>query len=239
MNDGRTMLADAIDLLTERYEFGFRGYGGAARLCFDGDKLVDELCLDGFPTIDSLGRATLEQLVNQHRWLSLTGSFRFEGARRLFDINLALYPTFDPERPVCLISHLDASLYKDLRDDDWHRLNHDAADRMRSLGISLGGHDLTDGFNAQNLESFHDVVTFDGAALKEALLHPASVRAAYKGGVITPGTICGIKKALLTLDQLRPIWGPAEYFETIRGHSILSSMIDYEFDDDDDDDAVS
>ncbi|KIG19415.1 hypothetical protein DB30_02696 [Enhygromyxa salina] len=229
------MLADAIDLLTERYEFGFRGYGGAARLCFDGDKLVDELRLDVVQTIDNLGRATLEQLVDQHRWLSVTGSFRFEGALRLFDINLALYPTFDPERPVCLISHLDASLYKDLSNDD-DSLNHEAADRMRSLGILLGAHELTDGFNAQNFESFHEVITFDGAALKEALLHPASVRAAYKGGVITPGTICGIKKAMLTLNQLRPIWGPAEYFETITGHSILSDMIDDEDDDDDDDD---
>jgi hypothetical protein len=135
-----------------------------------------------------------------------------------------------------LISHLDASFYKELSNDD-DSLNHEAADRMRSLGISLGAHELTDGFNTQNLEALCDVITFDGAALKEALLHPASVRAAYKGGVITPGTICGIKKTMLTLDQLRPIWGLAEYFETITGHSILSTMIDYEFDDDDDDDG--
>lgn len=223
---GCIMLADALDMLFEHYELGFRGYGGVMRLRFDGREYRGEEAIDeSVAMVEDLDQATIEQLVARYRWITVTGSFAMEGLERALDIKLVLYPTFDAERPVCMVSHLDAYLYESLWSDD-DALDVEAAERLRTLAVMLGGHELTDGFYTTNIEALDEVVTFDGAALRDSFVEPTSVAEARKGKAISHGSVSGIKSTLLTVDELRPKWGDGELFETVNGFSVLSCLVE-------------
>ncbi|PRP89903.1 hypothetical protein ENSA5_70100 [Enhygromyxa salina] len=205
-------------------------------MCFDGRRNADERPIHGYDKITDLQQADLDKLSNSLHWLSVTGSFRFEDSLRLYDISLALYPTFDTEQPVCFIAHLDAALYTDLWNDHDH-LNADAAERLRTLSIALGAHEGLDGFYTTNIDTFSEAPIFDGATLRKSFLEPTSVRAAWENRQrISHGLVSGIKRSLVTLEQMRERWGDGELFETITGHVILSCLVDIDesfFDDED------
>lgn len=225
LESGCTLLGDVLDLLYEKYQFGFRSYGGVMRLRYDGGQCRGEDEIEQtVERVEDLDRDLIEQLVAKYRCPSVTGSFGMEGLDRLLDINVSLYPTFDPDLPVCLVSHLDAFLYRGLWDDDLV-IDPEAAERMRALAIALGAHDLVDGFYTMNMEGYDEFISMGVQQLQDSLVAPAPMDEIRERKAISHELVSGIKRTRLSVEQLREAWEHSEVFETTNGFSILSGLV--------------
>jgi len=239
LEDGCTMLADAMELLIEKHAFTF-GYGSIDRIEYEDQKCRYTVTVMDSPRREQIGRPLIADLAAEHRGISISGDFYMAGLDRMLPIELALCRTFDPERPVCFVAHMDAYLYNTLEDESG-RVNHEAADRYQYLALAFDAHELTDGFISNNITSFGEVTVFDGEALKQSYLNPASIgekwRLRGQGKVIHHGLIHGIKTELLGREHPTEPEEGVEVFETVTGMTVVSTLR-MEIDDEDDEDEV-
>ncbi|HLT37506.1 MAG TPA: hypothetical protein VK034_14535 [Enhygromyxa sp.] len=236
LEHGCTMLAETLERFIADYNFSFWGTeGNVLRLEYEGTEFRYEIPLDSEPPLEDIDRTYIEKIVAEHTGVAFSGDFRWPGLHRLLPVSIALCRTFDPERPVCLVVHMDAYLYNTLEDDEG-RVNHEAADRFQKLAVTFGAHELTEGFVMDNIVSFGQVPVFDGEALKQSFLNPPSIREQWehrgRGTFLPHGSVCGLKSSLLTREQLQALCPDAEVFETVTGMIIRSYV---HLDDDDDD----
>jgi hypothetical protein len=239
LEHGCAMLIDTMNRLIEEYEFGFRGYGDVSRVVYDGREFLYKDILEHSPPLATITPEYLTELVPTHTAVAISGDFRWPGLHRLLPVSVALCRTFVPERPVCLVVHMDAYLYNTLEDEE-ERVDHEAADRYQKLAVTFGAHELTEAFIMDNIVSFDEVPVFDGEALKQSFLNRPSIRERWETRgqrVHLPhGEVCGLKNWLLSREQMQALWPGADVFETITGMVIRSDVhLEVDVDDDDDD----
>jgi hypothetical protein len=136
----------SLEPLVAEYQFGFRSSGRAYRLSFDAREFVGEDKIDETVSDADLTRGFVERLAKKYRWLELVGGIRAPDVEQLVNFAILIYPTFEPERPACVVYRFDYSLLEAVRDVDSNALNQDAADRLFRLVISIGASRHTDGF---------------------------------------------------------------------------------------------
>ncbi|AGC43130.1 hypothetical protein MYSTI_01798 [Myxococcus stipitatus DSM 14675] len=218
----------ALGMVVERYDFGFRGYGGVVALVFEGEEFIQERKLaEDIASVQSLDRGGLEQLAHREHWFSIGGSLRFPNEQRQYDFDIIMYPTFDAERPACVVFRMDPSLYTEVDGSDGNGFDEDAAERLLKLCISLGAADEVDGFQALLLGELEEVHPFDGPELRAALVSPRSIRDRLSGKkVLQHGFVTGIRKTILGGVDLTPSWNGYRVLETTHGFVILSRLVD-------------
>jgi len=97
----------SLEPLVAEYQFGFRSSGRAYRLSFDarefvGEDKIDETVSDADLTPEFVGR-----LATKYRWLELVGGIRVPDVEQLVNFAILIYPTFEPERPACVVYRFD------------------------------------------------------------------------------------------------------------------------------------
>ena len=220
------IVAGALHRLLEHYDFGFRGYGGVLGLEFAGREYLHERELDEGPSSASdIDRKELERLASRERWFAIGGSIRIPEVDKLLDLDLILYPTFDPERPACVLFRLERDLYDDVWRSD-SSFNEDGAATLFKLCVSLGAHKLVDGFRAMIIADLGDIIPFDGASLRDELLRPRSAREIRADPRLRHGFVTGVKRSLVSLEEVRQTWRGAAVSETTGGLVVVSRLVD-------------
>ena len=108
------------------------------------------------------------------------------------------------------------------------RLDTEAAERLRKLVVALGANDRVDGFHAARIDSFAETPTFDTATLRDSLLDPRSIAQLRAGKGLVHALVTGISRAVLSAQEIETIkakWSDAEWFETINGFLVMSSLV--------------
>jgi hypothetical protein len=226
-SDTLVMFKDSVHTLVRDFQFELRGYGGIDKLKFRDQEYVDEQPIQHPRSLAEIDDSILDALAHQHRWFLVTGSFRFPDAIRLYDAAIGIYPVFE-HNAACLVSHLDASLYNDLWDEnDIDYIDLEAAAKLRSLAVLLGAHARADGFNAQNTAAIRDIITFDGEQLRDSLVNPRSIHEKWRNRrLLSHGMVSGIKRELCDLETMRKLGDGCDIFETITGHVVLSTLVE-------------
>lgn len=232
------VLSDMLDRLYQDYELGFRSYGGVMRLEFDGRECRGEQYIDDtVASVADLDHERLGELAARHRWLVVSANFGIEGVRGALDANFFTFPTFLAEQPACAVAWLDAKLYRALYDDD-AQLDEEAAERLRTLIVALGANERVEGFHTATIDAFADVPTFDAATLRNSLLQPRSIAELRAHGGLVHGIVTGISRSVLSpqeIEALRSRWWGADWYETLNGFLVMSSLVPIPDDIDDDD----
>lgn len=214
------VLESSLAVLIEDYDFGFRSYGEILGLDFSGQEFQGEQELDDAPTsVADIDRAALEALVAAPRWFSIGGSMRVQDVEALVDIDLILYPTFDPERPACVVLRLENDLYGAIYDQGY---NADAAERLVRLCVGLGAIEGVDGFQTKLVADLDDVEPQDAGQLRHVMVELESIRP--EGA--RPGLVVGARRELVTLRELQERWKDGTAFETTTGFAVLSTLVD-------------
>lgn len=213
--------------LRDHYEFGFRSYGGVLQLVFEGIDFIQEKFIDDkIPSAAIIDRSLIEQLAERYDWLSIGGSIRMPELDHLIDIDLILFPTFDPVSPACVLFRLEGNLYRKIRAEN-DNFNEDIAKLLLKLSISLGANNIVEGFQAILIGDLDDVQTFDGEALRQVLLKPQSVENAISGVGMRTGFVVGIKCQEPLSNEIRKIWHSCQFLETVNKFVILNRLVDF------------
>jgi hypothetical protein len=198
-------------------------------LVFDRDKFkYEDKISETFSSATELDLETIRKLAERYRWFGICGSIRIPGRRRLYDLSIFLYPTFDSARSACIVILVDSSLYDDVYGEDDDIFDGDAADILLRLIVLLGANDQVDGFQARLIEKLSDIKPFDGIALRQSLLEPTPIRDSARGAGLPHGFVTGIKSSILSSPEIERIWADAAMFETVNGFSILNGLIEIE-----------
>lgn len=221
------VVEQSLARLIDQYEFGFRSYGGALQLVFEGSEFIQEKFInDKIPSVAAIDRPMIEQLVGRYEWLSIGGSIRVPELEHLVDLDLILFPTFDAVSPACVLFRLEGDLYRIIRGED-DNFNEDTAKLLLKFSISLGANDLVDGFQAILIADLDDVQTFDGEALRQVLLKPQSVENRISGVGLRTGFVVGIRSQEISSDEIRKIWRNSRVFETVNRFTVLNRLVDF------------
>jgi hypothetical protein len=213
----------SLRALIEDYDLGFRSYGGMIALSFDGQEFTEEGPLAGAPTAaTALSRQVLEGLARRQPWFGVSGTVRVPDGERLIDLEILRWPTFDPQRPACVLFRLPGDLYTDVRKDGF---DEEAADLLLKLCIRLGASSLVDAFEAKLVGDLAEVATLDGVALASALLAPPTIREMIANPQLQRGFVVGVKSSLLSAPDLRRAWPDGHVLETTHGFSVLSMLV--------------
>ncbi len=214
------VLESSLSVLIEDYDFGFRSYGEILGLDFSGRDFQGERELDDAPTsVPDIDRAALEVLAADPRWFSIGGSMRVEEVEALVDIDLILYPTFEPEQPACVVFRLESDIYDAVYGRGYDA---EAAERLVKLCVSLGAVEGVDGFQARLVADLDDVEPLDAARLRHVMVELESIRADGP----TPAIVVGARRDLVALPELRDRWKDGTTFETTSGFVVLSTLVD-------------
>lgn len=219
------VLERSMALLLERYDFGFRGYGGVLALQFAGTEFLGEEELEQGPEqASAIDRPALEGLAARTRWFSIGGSVRIEGVEALVDLDVILYPTFDQEFPASVVFRLESDLYDRIYPRGLE-YDSEAAERLVQLCVSLGAAEGSGGFQARLVADLGDIRAFDGPSLRDAVLRPASI--ALRGASSQrPGLVTGVPRRLCSRAEILSHYPDGVVFETTTGFSILSTLVD-------------
>lgn len=228
----KTTLSNAIDVLdravdnaVQRYDFGFRGYGEVLGLDFDGQTFVGERELASGPSGTSkIDRTALTNLVAAEGWFSIGGSIRIDDVDALVDLDIVLMPTFDAEAPAGVVYRLENDLYASIYGRG-ASYDDGAAGTLVRLCVALGAVDGVDAFQVKLVGDLGEVRPVDSASVRRALICPCSAAEAARGSTLRPGLVAGVRRNLLSPDEVRDTWPDGEILETVTGFVVLSTLV--------------
>ena len=220
------ILGQSLEMLVTDYDFGFRGYGGAVQLFFDGGRYDEDIIHEKLLQQD-FTRATMERFVHEYGWFSLQGSFLIPDVHELCEIDVVLYPTFDEAHPACVLFGLDSWFLESVYGRRFNTFNQEAADRLLQLSVALGANELADGFMTDRLPSLARVPILDAELLRKRLLEHPPFPPSLEEALATPsvGLVTGIKTQLVPLSEIQKHWPSCALLQTITGFSILSTVV--------------
>lgn len=226
LDDAIEVLGEALERLVQTHDFGFRGYGAALQLLFEGGRYDEDLIEEPL-TQDDFNTATVRRLAQRYRWFALEGSIRAPGADRLCSVSAVLYPTFDGAFPACVVFRLDSWFLESVYGRDFNGFDQEAADRLTRLSIFLGAADRVDGFMTIRLPSLERVPVLDAEILRSLLLDPGVPVTSLEEALAAPrvGFITGIRSSIVSTSQLAAVWSGAKVIQTIHGFSVLDTMV--------------
>ena len=210
------ILGQSLEMLVNDYDFGFRGFGGALQLFFDGGEYDEDIIPEQLLQRD-FNRETAERFAHEYGWFSLEGTIRIPGSHRLWGLDVVLYPTFDEVRPACVLFRLDSWFLESVYGRNFDTFNSDAADRLVQLSVALGANVLVDGFMTVRLPSLAEVPILDAELLRNLLLDPQPFN-------LRLGFVTGIKSQLAPLSEIEKHWPGCDLLQTITGFSVLSRV---------------
>lgn len=217
-------IAESIAFLAERYDYGFRSYGGILTLDFQGTEIIAEDFVKPLdPTLRGHDRAELGKLAKRYKWFGIMGSILFPGFENLADFHVLLVPTGQPERPACVIFRFESELYLRVWKDGTG-YDPEAAEALLQLCIALGTSRGVDGFEARLVEEIDEVPRNDGAGLVRFLTdaHCASSLD------VARGFVTGIRRASLSESELQSVgklWSSWQFLDTTNGFLIINGLI--------------
>jgi hypothetical protein len=227
------LLGESLERLVQELDFGFRGWGAAMQLFFDGGT-YDEDVIDERLTQKDLNRGTVERFVKEYAWFALQGSFRLPGLDRLCSMDVVLRPSFAAAQPACVLFCLDSWFLEQTWGKSSHSFDPDAAEALGKLAVRLGAHPLVDGFKTVLLPSIGEVRPFDVLALRQALLFPPPVAQTLEDVANLddsgPGLVSGIKTNIVSLAELAGRWPDGNVFPTTSGFAVLNNLGDVALD---------